>query len=68
MRRALPTRGSIGWAFLARAEGRSNLEVMTDAQVQRVILDGRRAVGVYLGNREVRLRDAVPLASAPWQR
>ncbi len=36
-------------AYLRRARGRPNLEVWTDASVQRVLLDGsRRAVGVAL--------------------
>lgn len=50
-------RFSAARAFLARAEGRANLELVTGAEVERVILDGRRAVGVALRDRELRLYD-----------
>lgn len=50
--------------FLRPAEGRANLDVMTEAQVARVIFDGRRAVGVrLLDGREVRARREVILSA-----
>jgi choline dehydrogenase len=39
-------RHSTARAYLAAARRRANLEVMTGARVQRVLFDGRRAVGV----------------------
>lgn len=35
-------------AFIAPVRNRSNLEVMTNAQVERIVLEGTRAVGVEL--------------------
>ena len=43
-------------AFLDPARGRANLTIETRAHVTRVILEGRRAVGVALHDREIRLR------------
>lgn len=45
-------RWSSAQAFLRMAEERSNLEVMTDARVTRVVLEGREAIGVTLRQRE----------------
>ncbi|MBY6202475.1 GMC family oxidoreductase [Maritalea mobilis] len=43
-------RGGVRWnarkAFLDPARGRENLRIVTDAEVQRLSLDGRRATGV----------------------
>ena len=39
-------RGSIARTFLAAADGRPNLQLITNAQVLRVDFDGRRATGV----------------------
>ena len=39
-------RQSSAHTFLARAEGRANLTVVTDARAERVLLDGYRAVAV----------------------
>ncbi len=50
-------RFSAARAFLAQAEGRENLELVTGAEVERVIFDGRRAVGVALRGRDLRLRE-----------
>ena len=41
-------RWSSAQAFLRGAEKRSNLDVLTDARVTRVVMDGQRAVGVTL--------------------
>ncbi len=43
-------RCSAAAAFLTPAKGRPNLEVKTGRQVARVMLEGRRAVGVALAN------------------
>jgi choline dehydrogenase len=50
-------RCSAASAYLRPARGRSNLRVTTDAQVTRVVFDGRRAVGV------VYRRDGVEVAA-----
>ncbi len=42
-------------AFLDPVRSRSNLTIETRAQVERVLMDGNRAVGVVLKNREIRL-------------
>lgn len=39
-------RWSAAKAFLAPARGRSNLQIVTDTEVQRVLFEGRRAVAV----------------------
>ncbi|MFX5207156.1 GMC family oxidoreductase N-terminal domain-containing protein, partial [Acinetobacter baumannii] len=39
-------RWSSAKAFLESALDRPNLEVITDARVTRVVMDGRRAIGV----------------------
>ncbi len=49
-------RWSAARAFLAAARGRRNLEVRTGTPVQRVIFEGRRAVGVALRGGALRLR------------
>ena len=41
-------RWSSAQAFLRAAESRSNLDVLTDARVTRVAMEGKRAVGVTL--------------------
>ena len=43
-------RWSSAEAFLRKAEGRANLEIMTDTRVARVLFEGQRAVGVALEN------------------
>ena len=50
-------------AYLAPALGRDNLVVRTDAAVSRVVLDGRRAVGVELIDGEIIDADHVVLAA-----
>ncbi len=49
-------RFSAASAFLKPVRGRKNLTVETGAQALRVIFDGRRAAGVALSGRELRLR------------
>ncbi len=49
-------RFSAARAFLARAEGRANLDLVTGAEVRHIVFDGRRAVGVALVDCEVRLQ------------
>ena len=49
-------RFSAARAFLEPVRGRRNLDVLTGAQVERVLFDGRRAVGVRLADRALRLR------------
>jgi choline dehydrogenase-like flavoprotein len=44
-------------AFLEPALSRPNLTLVTGALVHRVLIDDRRAVGVALANREIRLRE-----------
>ena len=64
-------RVSAAEAYLRPAKRRSNLSVFTDAQVARILLDGRRATGVSariggaLG--EVRARHGVVLAAGALQ-
>ena len=41
-------RWSAAEAFLRKAEGRSNLKIMTETRVARVVFEGTRAVGVEL--------------------
>jgi choline dehydrogenase-like flavoprotein len=41
-------RWSSAQAFLRGAENRPNLDILTDARVTRVVMDGKRAVGVTL--------------------
>jgi choline dehydrogenase len=43
-------RWSAAVAFLRKAEGRSNLTIVTEARVHKVLFDGRRAIGVQLEN------------------
>ena len=54
-------RWSSAQAFLRGAEKRSNLDVLTDARVTRVVMDGQRAVGVTLNQegeyRQLRLNN-----------
>jgi len=61
-----PERGqrcSAAAAYLFPAMGRPNLTVMTRAQVQRVVIDGGRAVGVQLRGRIIRARCEVVLSA-----
>lgn len=51
-------RFSAARAFLEPALTRPNLTLITGAQVHRVLFDSRRASGVQLAGRELRLRDA----------
>ena len=58
-------RWSTAMGYLRPAMNRKNLTVMTDAPVARVLLDGRRAVGVELGGegaRRIRARREVILS------
>jgi choline dehydrogenase-like flavoprotein len=48
-------RCSAAAAFLAPALGRSNLAVVTGAQVEKVVIDGKRAVGVQFHNGDRRV-------------
>lgn len=48
-------RFSAARAFLDPVRHRDNLEILTGAQVTRVLFDGRRAIGVALTHREIRL-------------
>ncbi len=50
-------RASAADAYLRPAAGRANLTVMTDAQAQRVLFEGERAIGVQAsqGDRKLRL-------------
>lgn len=54
-------RWSSAQAFLRVAENRPNLDVLTDARVTRVVMDGKRAVGVTLNQggeyRQLRLNN-----------
>ncbi|MGL4238305.1 GMC family oxidoreductase [Tabrizicola sp.] len=50
-------RFSAARAFLEPALSRPNLTLITKAQVHRVLIEDRRAVGVILANRELRLRE-----------
>ncbi|HEY8905909.1 MAG TPA: FAD-dependent oxidoreductase [Rhodoferax sp.] len=43
-------RWSAAEAFLRKAEGRSNLKIMTETRVARVLFEGNRVVGVELEN------------------
>ena len=60
-------RASAADAYLAPARGRSNLVVMTNTAVRRIVLDGRRATGVEVrgpgGNRTLHARAEVVLAA-----
>lgn len=47
------TRCSTARAFLLPARARPNLHIMTDAEVTRIVLDGRRATGVRYVNDEI---------------
>jgi choline dehydrogenase len=49
--------------YLKPVAGRPNLTVRTGCQVQRVALDGTRAVGVHCGSQEVRARRSVILCA-----
>ncbi|MGQ0545782.1 MAG: GMC family oxidoreductase [Betaproteobacteria bacterium] len=46
-------RSSSATAYLREAERRPNLEVLTGAHVEKVLLEGSRAVGIQYGNKEV---------------
>ena len=64
-------RSSTSVAYLKPARKRNNLEVLTDAVVTRVLLDGNRAVGVEYrrGDKteQVRVRREVILSAGPLQ-
>lgn len=58
-------RSSTNVAYLEPIRHRANLEIRTDALVDRVLLDGRRAVGVRLGDgEEIEALDVVVSAGA----
>jgi choline dehydrogenase len=69
--RQLSIRGGIrettARALLYPAMGRRNLTVLTDLRVTRVVLEGRRAVGVEAGQRMIRVRREVVLAAGAIQ-
>jgi choline dehydrogenase len=69
--RQLSIRGGIrettARALLYPAMGRRNLTVLTDLRVTRVVLEGRRAVGVEAGRRIIRARREVVLAAGAIQ-
>ncbi len=69
--RQLSIRGGIrettARALLYPAMGRRNLTVLTDLRVTRVVLEGRRAVGVEAGQRIIRARREVVLAAGAIQ-
>lgn len=60
-------RSSTAVAYLKPIKGRTNLAIVTDAPTQRVVLDGKRAVGIVVrqGGREktIRARREVLLAA-----
>jgi choline dehydrogenase len=55
-------RCSAATGYLRRAEKRPNLEVSVNSLVTRIVLDGRRAVGVQMGERTVRAAREVILS------
>jgi choline dehydrogenase len=61
------TRETTASAMLYPAMGRRNLTVLTNTRVTRVVLEGRRAVGVEAGQRIVRARREVVLAAGAIQ-
>ena len=69
--RQLSIRGGIrettARALLYPAMSRRNLTVLTDLRVTRVVLEGRRAVGVEAGQRMIRARREVVLAAGAIQ-
>ena len=69
--RQLSIRGGIrettARALLYPAMSRHNLTVLTDLRVTRVVLEGRRAVGVEAGQRIIRARREVVLAAGAIQ-
>ena len=69
--RQLSIRGGIrettARALLYPAMSRHNLTVLTDLRVTRVVLEGRRAVGVEAGQRMIRARREVVLAAGAIQ-
>ena len=69
--RQLSIRGGIrettARALLYPAMSRRNLTVLTDLRVTRVVLEGRRAVGVEAGQRIIRARREVVLAAGAIQ-
>lgn len=68
-RRGFRSSSSVG--YLRPARGRVNLEVWTDTQVARVLIENRRAVGVECSRdgemRKVRARKEVILSAGPIQ-
>jgi choline dehydrogenase-like flavoprotein len=69
--RQLSIRGGIrattARALLYPAMSRRNLTVLTDLRITRVVLEGRRAVGVEAGQRMIRARREVVLAAGAIQ-
>jgi choline dehydrogenase len=55
-------RSSTATGYLRQAEKRPNLEVRVNTLVTRVAMEGRRAIGVYIGDRLVKARREVILA------
>ncbi len=58
-------------AFLNPARGRANLQILTEAHAERILFEGRRAVGVEVnapdGRRQVRARAEVIVAAGAIQ-
>ena len=55
-------RSSTATGYLRQAEKRANLQVEVNTLVTRIALEGRRAVGVYVGDRLIKARREVILA------
>jgi choline dehydrogenase len=53
-----------GFAYIDRARSRDNLTILADTLVERLLLDGERAVGVATSNGEIRAGIVVLAASA----
>ena len=57
-------RASTATAFLDPARGRDNLEVITDAVVTGLVVDGDRVTGVRVGDRVIEAREVIVAAGA----
>ena len=59
-------RMSASMTYLAQARGRANLTVLSDALVDRVLIYGRRAVGVLLADHRIVRAERVVLAAGAY--
>lgn len=59
-------RVSTALAYLEPARSRTNLTVRGDTNVDRIVVDGDRAVGVEAGGETIRAREVVVCAGAPY--